>query len=176
MPSVHLFCAISGAPPLTPCAQQGAPFRINRGHSRDPIRLPTEARFCLQSATPPTLPSSFVAICVQGSNVQKPDLFWFLTLLFPRVHAERKLIAVRHTHGSKQTNNQQTNENYFLEMEMTVNDIMVHIPFMTFRESSSVPANRLPLRLVWLWGEIYGPVKLLNEQINRFVFDIVCCI
>lgn len=77
-----------------------------------PIRLPTEARFCLQSATPPTLPSSFVASCVQGCNVQKPDLFWFLALLFPRVHAERKLIAVRHTHGSKQTNNQQTNENY----------------------------------------------------------------
>lgn len=35
---------------------------------------------------------------------------------------------------------------------------------------------RLPLCSVWLWGEIYDPARLLNEQIDRFVFDIVRCI
>lgn len=40
-------------------------------------------------------------------------------------------------------------------------------------QSCSVSGNRLASWLVWLWGEIYGLEKLLNEQINRFVFDIV---
>lgn len=95
-------------------ARSRGPHSGSTEATQRPIRLPTEARFCLQSATPPTLPSSFVAICVQGSKVQKPDLFWFLTLLFPRVHAERKLIAVRNTHGSKQTNKQTNKWKLFL--------------------------------------------------------------
>lgn len=34
----------------------------------------------------------------------------------------------------------------------------------------------LPLCLAWLWGEIYDLARLPNERINRFAFDIVCCI
>lgn len=40
----------------------------------------------------------------------------------------------------------------------------------------SVCDYRLSLCLAWLWGEIYDPAWLANEQINRFVFDIVRCI
>lgn len=53
--------------------------------------------------------------------------------------------------------------------DSSVSDMIVHVP------AQRAITDR-PFAFAWLWGEIYDPARLLNEQIDRFVFDKVRCI
>lgn len=48
--------------------------------------------------------------------------------------------------------------------------------YVRFFQLKPVSGIRLPRWFVCLWSEIYDLVKVLNEQINRFVSDILRCI
>lgn len=149
-----------------------------RVHSREPnsrvieaslhtIYLPTMANFtfsfppCLHmwqfafrmEACKSLIWSNFLWFCSQLQHLEEADCSWNCHYILPLQKLPFRVISEK-----------------FNEWHYSA------YPIYVFKQSSSVSGNRLPLWLVWLWGEIYGLVKLLNEQINRFVFDIVCCI
>lgn len=160
-PSVRVYCVIFPSAPLSASAQWGAQLKSNG--SQPVHNLPTMANFT--SSFLPCFHTWQFAFRVEAcKSLIRSDFHWFCSQLQHLVEAD----CGWNCHNTL----------LLQKLPFRVIQWMRYstYPIYVFKQSSSVSGNRLPLWLVWLWGEIYGLVKLLNEKINRFVFDIVCCI
>lgn len=169
LPSAHVYCLIFLlCASVSECVHSRVPNSRVIEARLNTIYLPTMANFAF-GFSPRLRIWQFAFRMEACESLIWSDFHWFCTQLLHL--AEADCSSNYHYTLALQNLPFRVISEKFIEWHYSAYPIYVFL-----RNQAQSLATDCPHWSVWLWSEIYSPVKLRNDQINRSVFDVVCCI